>query len=269
MNFNSRPLIEISKLNLQYPFREETSQSVSRDLLSECRRLWRGEERPTHTALNDFNLKVMTGERLGIIGANGSGKTSLLKVISGILAPSSGQVKLAGRVLPLIDVDGGFCSDLTGRENLILMGLLLGESRKSLEARLPALIELAGLNDFADVPTRDYSMGMKGRLGFALISSLKAEILVFDELLATTDASFLKLAGQKLTDLISSAGCALIVSHTMDLIQEVCTRVIWLHQGKIMAEGLPDDVCPKYLAWSRLAPIEVKRISKTPAPLEL
>lgn len=197
-------------------------------------------------ALNDISLEVHDGEVLGIIGRNGSGKSTLLKLIAGVYRPSSGRVQVNGAVAPLIELGAGFHADLTGRENIILNGLMLGLSRKDITQREQAIIEFAELGEFIDTPVKQYSSGMFMRLAFSIATEVDPEILLVDEILAVGDAEFRAKCDERIGEFRRQGRTIVVVSHEMDVVRRLCTRVLLLGSGEVVTDGPPDQVLKRY-----------------------
>jgi ABC-type polysaccharide/polyol phosphate transport system ATPase subunit len=197
-------------------------------------------------ALNKVTFQVARGEFFGIIGPNGAGKSTLLKVIARVLHPTAGRVRVRGRVCPLLELGAGFDPELTGRENIFLNGTILGFTRRNLESRQNRIIEFAGLRDFIDAPLRTYSSGMVARLGFAIVTDEKPDILIIDEILSVGDAEFQEKSAKRMNEFLHSGTTILLVSHSLADIRRFCQRVIWLQHGNLMAEGTPDLVIKQY-----------------------
>lgn len=197
-------------------------------------------------ALRDVDFSAYSGDIIGVIGSNGAGKTTLCRVISNLLKPDEGKIKISGEVSALLSLGTGFNKNLTGRENIFLNGMMLGASRESIRAIADDIIEFAGLDDFIDHPIRKYSSGMRARLGFSIATMLNPEILVLDEALSTGDKEFKNRAIAKTKEMVKQARVVIIVSHEIDFIEANCSKAVWIDQGKVVAEGLPGDVCAKY-----------------------
>ena len=200
----------------------------------------------TFTALNDVSFEVEQGEVMGIVGLNGSGKSTLLKIISGILKPTEGRVSVNGTVSPLIELGAGFDFDLTAEENVYLNGSVLGYSKKEMEEKLPEIIDFSELSEFMNVPIKNFSSGMVARLGFAIATITRPEILIVDEILAVGDFQFQKKCEERINEMMSGGTTVIIVSHSIDQIKRLCDRVIWLENGRIRMEGACEEVCLAY-----------------------
>lgn len=208
---------------------------------------WRRNRPLEHVALEDVDLRVARGEMLGIIGRNGAGKTSLLNVIARILDPSSGRIRVRGRVATLIDLFGGFHPDLTGRENIALRGALLGLSRTEMNARTPEIVSFADIGNFIDAPMRTWSAGMTLRAAFAIATSVDADILVIDEVLGVGDAAFQKKCAARIDDFRARGVTFIVVSHDVGRLTAMSNRILWLDRGRPHALGDPAEVVSQYL----------------------
>lgn len=201
--------------------------------------------------LRNINLDLSEGDRLGIVGRNGAGKSTLLKVISRIYRPTEGELQVQGRIAPLIEIGAGFNPELTGRENTFLNGAILGIPSKTISSRLDSIVGFSELQDFIDMPVKYYSTGMYMRLAFTIATELAPDILILDELYAGGDAAFIAKANTRLENFIRQSKILIVVAHDMGYIKRFCNRVIVLDHGKILAEGAPDEMVEKYLAFCR------------------
>ena len=198
-------------------------------------------------ALQDVSFQVERGECLGIIGRNGSGKSTALKLIAGVTAPSSGEVYVTGRVSPLIELGAGFHPDLTGRENVHLNGSILGMSDREINEQFDAIVEFAELQDFIDMPVKRYSSGMYVRLGFAVAVHSSPEVLLIDEVLSVGDAFFQEKCLARMHEFQAAGITIILVSHSTSLITNFCERALWIDHGHLVAEGGAKDVVGRYL----------------------
>ena len=199
-------------------------------------------------ALKDINFKVKRGEAWGLIGKNGSGKSTLLKLISGIIEPYRGSVYVNGSLSPLIELGAGFDSELTARENIFLNGALLGHSRKFIEEHFQQIVDFAELNEFLDVPIKNFSSGMSARLGFAIATMTKPDILIVDEVLAVGDYAFQQKCKARMEKLLSGGTTLLFVSHSIEQVKELCQYAIWIDKGTVKAQGDVEVVSQQYMS---------------------
>jgi ABC-type polysaccharide/polyol phosphate transport system ATPase subunit len=197
-------------------------------------------------ALRDVSLSIRQGERVGIVGRNGAGKSTLLKVISRVLKPTTGKADIRGRLAPILELGTGFDYELTGLENVYLNGLLLGRTRREIEERAESIVEFSGLGDFIRTPIRNYSSGMRARLGFSIATAWVPEILILDEVLAVGDASFTDKCEERLRTFHDAGTTVLLVSHAAESVRENCDRCIWLDAGRLRADGATDEVLDLY-----------------------
>ena len=197
-------------------------------------------------ALDDVSFSVEKGQTLGLIGNNGAGKSTILKIIAGILKPTSGSVITKGNIVPMLELGAGFDLELTGKENIFLNGAILGYTKEYLESKYEEIVDFAEIRDFIDMPIRNYSSGMMARLAFSIASVVQPEILIVDEILAVGDASFKEKSYARMKELMSGGATVLFVSHEIEKIEEMCDKVIWLDHGKIVEEGKAKKVCADY-----------------------
>lgn len=200
----------------------------------------------TFTALEHISLTVRKGETLGLIGRNGAGKSTLLKVISGILRPTEGSVICHGNVVPMLELGSGFDMELTGRENILLNGAILGYDENFLRSKFDEIVDFSELKQFIDSPLRNYSSGMLARLAFSVASVVKPEILIVDEILAVGDTAFQEKSRARMLELMGGGTTVLFVSHSLEQVEKMCNRVMWLERGKIKMLGEASEVCEAY-----------------------
>ncbi len=211
-------------------------------------RALRGQIRhQTFWALQHINLAVYSGEVFGIIGPNGAGKSTLLKVVSRVLRPTKGRVRVVGKVAPLLELGAGFDFELTGRENIFLNGAILGYSKREMEKRVDRIVEFAGLQDFIDAPLRTYSSGMVARLGFAVATDERPEILIVDEILSVGDTEFQTRSFERIQSFQAQGTTILLVTHDIGRVETMCQRAIFLSHGQIVASGSSAQVVDRYL----------------------
>lgn len=197
-------------------------------------------------AINNLNLEINEGDRIGIIGRNGAGKSTLLKAIGGIYPLTSGSIEIEGVIRSLYELNLGFDFDATGRENIMYRGLLLGETPEVIKGKTQEIIDFADIGEFIDYPVKTYSAGMQVRLAFAISTTIRGDIILLDEVIGAGDVIFFKKAKQRISELIYSAKILVLVSHDFASIKEFCNRVIWIEKGKLVADGAPDSIIDMY-----------------------
>ena len=198
------------------------------------------------TALKNVDLEVKKGEVLGVIGRNGSGKSTMLRVMAGIYRPDEGSVEVCGRTSLLAGVSVGLNQNLTGRENVHLYGSILGHNKETMESMMGDIIDFSEIGEFFEQPLRTYSSGMKARLGIAIASAIEPEILLIDEVLGVGDPQFREKSKKRIIQLVKNTGTVVLVSHSFGLMKEICDRVVLIHKGEIITIGIPDDVIKAY-----------------------
>jgi ABC-type polysaccharide/polyol phosphate transport system ATPase subunit len=231
--------INVQELGVKYSLRFTRKTTVRQTLTGRMRR---GDEETTFWALRDVTFKVVRGESLAVIGPNGAGKSTLLQVLAGIITPSAGVVEVVGHVSSLLTLGAGFDGDLSGRDNIRLAGAFMGLDHRTVDERLPAMVDYADLGPFIDAPIKTYSSGMRARLGFAIATSVEPDILLLDEVLATGDAAFREKSKARVLELVRQAKAIVLVTHDMTWVTEYCNRAMLLEKGGIVAEGKPEEV---------------------------
>ena len=259
-------LIRLDEVSLWRRTQEEFSYDLKRTILSFL------EGKYHHPAkkivLDNISLTIARGEKIGIIGANGSGKSTMLKLISGILQPTSGTVRVKGKIAPLIELGAGFDPELAVMDNIILYGVMLGYSQSEMRSRAKKILEFAELEDYALVPVKGLSSGMTARLGFAIATDVKPDILILDEVLSVGDVSFKNKCSQRMEEFWQDHVTVLLVSHSMEMIRENCHRAIWMEKGQIKMIGQTNNVINEYLRYvipEQLAAPEIQQADKQPA----
>ncbi|WP_455042824.1 ABC transporter ATP-binding protein [Leptotrichia buccalis] len=236
-------VIELKNVSMQFDLNIEKVNSLKEYLIKYFKRELKFEKM---WALKEINLKVLEGDVLGIVGFNGAGKSTLLKVISGILKPTTGEVKIDGNISPLIELGAGFDMDLTARENIFLNGYILGYSKKLLKEKYNEIIEFSELREFMDVPLKNFSSGMVARLGFAIATIIEPKILIVDEILSVGDFKFQQKSERKIKNMMGNGITVIFVSHSIDQVEEICNKVVWLEKGKIKKIGNAKEICEEY-----------------------
>ena len=253
--------IRLDGVSLWRRTQEEFSYDLKRTILSFL------EGKYHHPAkkivLDNIQLTIECGEKIGIVGANGSGKSTMLKLISGILKPTSGTVRVKGKIAPLIELGAGFDPELAVMDNIILYGVMLGYSQVEMRSRAKTILEFAELEDYALVPVKGLSSGMAARLGFAIATDTKPDILILDEVLSVGDASFRNKCNQRMKSFWQDRVTVLLVSHSMDTIRQNCDRAIWMEKGQIKMIGETNNIIDEYLKC--IAPEELEgQLDKEP-----
>ena len=197
-------------------------------------------------ALKDVSFNIDKGEVVGLIGSNGAGKSTLLKVVSGVMKPTSGKVTVNGVISPMIELGAGFDGNLTARENIYLNGSILGYSKKFLDEKFDEIVEFSELKDFLEVPVKNFSSGMTAKLAFSIATIVNPEILIVDEILSVGDIKFQEKSKKKMLEMIKGGTTVLYVSHSLDAIKDLCTKVVWLDHGKVVDIGDPNKICDEY-----------------------
>ena len=236
-------VLRLERVSVRYRIMREKIDTVRAYLIHQLKQRVRYEE---FWALQDVDLEVYKGEVLGIIGRNGAGKSSLLKVVSRVLRPTRGRVWVKGRVAPLLEVSAGFHPELTGRENILLNGALLGFLRKEMEKKTEQIVDFAELWDFIDAPLRTYSSGMTARLGFAIATDVRPDILIVDEVLAVGDEAFRQKSEARMRRFQKWGTTILLVSHSTAAIKAMCQRAVWLDKGMVRMVGEAENVLKAY-----------------------
>ena len=235
--------IKVDDVSIKFNLSQEKLDSLKEYVL----KLFHGKVKyDEFWALQDVNFELKKGERLGILGLNGASKSTLLKVIAGVYKATTGTVERHGVVAPLLELGAGFDMQYTARENIYLYGAVLGYSREFIEEKFDEIIEFAELGKFVDVPLKNYSSGMKSRLGFAICTAVKPDILILDEVLSVGDAKFKKKSEKRVTDMFDDGVTVLFVSHSLAQVKRLCNKAIILDHGKMIAYGDINEVAPIY-----------------------
>lgn len=241
------PVISFSQVSKSYPVYRSLTSGFKHFLFHLPTAL--REARGGHfCALDDISFDIHAGETVGFIGSNGAGKSSLLSLIAGVIEPNAGRVTVSGRVSPLLELGAGFHFELTGRDNILLNGVLLGLTKEDVMKKMDQIIAFSEIEQFIDQPIRTYSSGMLARLGFSVVAHLEPEILLLDEMLAVGDAAFQKKCLKKMLEFRQQNVTMVFVSHSMDDVLRICTRVIWIKDHRIEQDGHPEEVVAAYLA---------------------
>ena len=239
--------ISIEVKNLYISYRNLQKFSIKQSLLH-MKKL----QADVFEAVKDVSFEVEKGEILGIIGKNGSGKSTMLKALAGIFSADSGTIDLKGHTVSLLSIGVGFEREMSGRENIILSGMLLGFSEEFIRSKMDEIIEFAGLGKFIDMPVRTYSSGMYSKLAFSITAVLETDIMLIDEVLSVGDEKFKKKSYAKMKSLISNRErTVVIVSHSLETLEDLCDKILWMHEGRLVEIGAPDEVLPRYLEFMK------------------
>lgn len=241
-------VIRAESVDLSFRLKLDRKRTLRKELLRSLVRRDRSKGEKDFQALSHVSFELARGETLGIIGANGSGKSTLLRVIAGIYTPDRGTIEVQGRVSTLLSLTAGFQAELTGRENVLLVGMFMGFSERVLQTRLDDIIRFAGLGRFINASVKTYSSGMVARLGFAIAAHLDCDVLLIDEILGVGDKNFRQKSQAKIKELIGQQRTVLLVSHSLDAIMEHSSKVLWLEAGAVKRYGKPAEVVEAYKA---------------------
>jgi lipopolysaccharide transport system ATP-binding protein len=236
-------IVEVENLTIRFNMASEKVDNLKEYVIKLIRKELKFQE---FLALQDVSLKVKRGEAWALIGVNGSGKSTLLKAISGILKPYKGSVTVRGEIAPLIELGAGFDGNMTARENIYLNGTVLGHSKKFLDEHFDEIVDFAELWDFLDTPIKNFSSGMKARLGFAVATMVDPDVLIVDEILAVGDFLFRKKCMERMNAMLSGGTTLLFVSHNIEDVKKMCTHALWLDQGHVKMSGDVQTVCAAY-----------------------
>lgn len=236
-------MIEVSHVSMRFNMAKEKHESLKEYFVALAKGKLQFEE---FYALKDVCLQVEKGDFYGLVGLNGSGKSTLLKIISGVFKPTTGHVKVNGTIAPLIELGAGFDMDLTARENIYLNGTVLGLTPKYIDERFDEIVAFSELQDFMDVPLKNYSSGMVARIGFAIATITKPDVLIADEILSVGDFLFQKKCEQRMQELMSGGTTVILVSHSIEQIERMCNKVCWLSHGEVVMDGPAQEICKAY-----------------------
>lgn len=239
----SKTMIEVSDVSMRFRMNSDKIMSLKEFVTTALRGRLNYRE---FTALDHVSFTVKKGETLGLIGRNGAGKSTMLKVISGILKPTEGSVTCHGNVVPMLELGSGFDMDLTGRENVFLNGAILGYSEEFLKEKYDEIVGFSELGQFIEVPIRNYSSGMLARLAFSIATVVQPEILIVDEILSVGDAQFQEKSKKRMMELMGGGTTVLFVSHSIEQIREMCNQVVWLEKGHLKLAGMVEEICDAY-----------------------
>ena len=239
----SKTAIEVDNVSMKFNLSREKVDSLKDYIFKTIKREIQYNE---FWALKNVSFSVEKGDRVGILGLNGAGKSTLLKVISGVFKPTEGHVDKHGKMVPLLELGAGFDPQYTGKENLYLYGAMLGYTKKFIDSKYDEIVEFSELQKFMDVPVKNYSSGMKSRLGFSIATVVEPKILILDEVLSVGDAKFRKKSEKKIMSMFDSGVTVLFVSHSLEQVQRLCNKAMILEKGKLIAYGDIDPISEQY-----------------------
>lgn len=239
-------MIKVDNVSMRFNLGIEKNFSLKLFFINLFKPRKKKEKKPDFWALKDVSFEVKRGEVVGFIGSNGAGKSTMLKVIAGVMKPTKGKVEVHGNICPMIELGAGFDMDLTARENIFLNGAVLGYSKKFIEEKFNEIVEFSELKDFLDVPVRNFSSGMTARLAFSIATVVDPEILIVDEILSVGDMAFQAKSEAKMRSMIGGGTTVLFVSHSLAQIQNLCDRAVWLEHGQVIKTGPAKEVCEEY-----------------------
>lgn len=239
----SKPAIVVDNVGMKFNLSKEKVDSLKEYFL----KMVKGEiQYNEFWALKNVTFQVEKGDRVGILGLNGAGKSTLLKVIAGVFKATEGTVTRNGKIVPLLELGAGFESQYTGSENIYLYGAMLGYSRKFIDQKYDEIVKFSELKDFIDVPLKNYSSGMKSRLGFSIATIVSPEILILDEVLSVGDARFRRKSEKKVMGMFDSGVTVLFVSHSLEQVERLCNKAMILEKGKLIAYGDIEEIAARY-----------------------
>ena len=237
------PIIEVNNVSMRFRMANDNIGSIKEYLVQLLKRRLKYSE---FEALKNVSFEVGKGEVVGLIGHNGAGKSTMLKIISRIMKPTEGTVVVRGNVVPMLELGSGFDHDMTGRENIFLNGAILGYSEEFLKSKIQEIIDFSELAAFIDIPIRNYSSGMLARLAFSVASAVNPEILIVDEILGVGDADFQQKSQNRMMEMKGGGTTVLMVSHDINQIRQMCDRVVWIEKGQVIKVGKAEEICDEY-----------------------
>lgn len=234
-----KTVVKVENVGMKFNLNQEKVDNLKEYVIKLLKRELKYNE---FWALKDISFEIKEGDRLGILGLNGAGKSTLLKVVSGVLKPTEGKVTTKGKIVPLLELGAGFDSQYTGSENIYLYGAMLGYSKEFIDEKYEEIVDFSGIRRFMDVPLKNYSSGMKARLGFAIATVVEPEILILDEVLSVGDKKFKKKSEKKIMSMFDKGVTVLFVSHSLPQVERLCNKAILLENGRLIAAGPVEEV---------------------------
>lgn len=239
----AEPVIKVDNVSMMFNLNKEKIDNIKEYVIKFITRKLHFTE---FWALRDISFELNKGDRLGVLGFNGAGKSTLLKTVAGVMKPTKGKITVHGTVAPLLELGAGFDPNYTGKENIYLYGATLGFSRKFLDEKYQEILEFSELKEFIDVPLKNYSSGMRARLGFAIATTVNPDVLILDEVLSVGDAKFRHKSEARIQSMFDKGTTVVFVSHSTDQVRRICNKAILLDHGQMIASGTADEICALY-----------------------
>ena len=246
MKTSNEIIIDAKNISMRFNLGIEKGFSVKQFFVDILSFKHKRKKKSNFYALSDVNFDIKRGEVVGLIGSNGAGKSTLLKIVAGVMKPTKGSIMVNGNVCPMIELGAGFDMDLTASENIYLNGAILGYSKEFIDRKYNEIVEFSELQEFLNVPVKNFSSGMIARLAFSIATIVDPEVLIVDEILSVGDLAFQQKSEEKMRSMIGGGTTVLYVSHSLDSIKSLCDKVIWLEHGKVIEVGPANDVCMHY-----------------------
>ena len=248
-NSDDNVAIKVDHLTMEFKITKDKIDTLKEYVIRTLKR--DKEEKEKIRILNDISFAVYKGDKLGILGYNGAGKSTLLKILAGIYEPTYGSIEINGKVAPLLELGAGFDKNYTGKNNIYLNGAFLSMKKSFLENKYDEIVEFSELGDYINYPVKNYSSGMRAKLGFSIATIVNPDILIVDEILSVGDIKFRKKSFQKINELMAEGVTVLLVSHSINQVRKICDKCIWIENGRIVMEGPADEVCDAYIENSK------------------
>ena len=241
--------IKVDHLTMEFKVTKDKIDTLKEHFIRTLKRNKEGKEKIR--ILNDMSFTVYKGDKLGILGYNGAGKSTILKILAGIYEPTFGNIQINGKVAPLLELSAGFDKNYTGKDNIYLNGAFLSMDKHFLEEKYDDIVEFSELGEYINYPVKNYSSGMRAKLGFSIATLIEPDILIVDEILSVGDIKFRRKSSEKINELMAEGVTVLLVSHSINQVKKICDKCIWIDNGKIIMEGPADEVCDAYVESSK------------------
>ncbi|WP_458454245.1 ABC transporter ATP-binding protein [Methanobrevibacter sp.] len=252
--------VKVEHLTMEFKVTKDKIDTLKEFVIRTIKRNKKGKE--TVKVLDDISFEVYRGDKLGILGFNGAGKSTLLKILAGIYEPTTGSITINGKVAPLLELSAGFDKNYTGKNNIYLNGAFLSMDKEFLDAKYDEIVEFSELGEFINYPVKNYSSGMRAKLGFSIATLIEPDILIVDEILSVGDIKFRKKSSEKINELMAEGVTVLLVSHSIGQIRKICDKCIWIDNGKIVMEGDVNEVCDAYVSTAKTTKKKKKKKKK-------